>query len=639
MLLIEVYVQGVSRFLTPFKFPLVSGYTVVYGGNETGKTALAHALVATFDAQYAAALEARLRPVVPQDGAARYGALFEHGGQSYRLLRDLAGGVNLAKLNADTQKFELIAKEENGVQAFLQDVLDFPLDGRHAMLGFIDRHLMPAGAGGALAPSAPSFDSGFDRFEQYADQEAEEAPPQDIEATLKQLRRELQILGSIDELEFRVDGLQKKKFETEANLAKFKDIDAKLKGIDERTEVIGAIQALTPELEARVKNLEEQEKYQRTRLTAIDVEIEALEKKLDVLEPKATKQLLKDPFFLGGAAAALIGFVLPFLTYEFLVILGFAGAGWCAYLFFMVYPKAKADLDEVNKKYKGKLAEEEKVKKDFETATATIKDLVVKVKVLDARDLLALAAEWRQLRENEVALKQHRDELAKTVGDSTKLRADLQRQEAEIALFEEELRNAGAISRDSNQIQAEINRLEAQLASGGGASAAGAARAVAQAAAAAVAAPAVGATLGGLLQAAAETARLDLERLIEQATEKINTYVRALSGGKLGPVEIDAAGSLSLVRAEYGAMKFTLDKLSDGARDTVLLAVRIGLLEVVLPKRPFPVICDDPFALLDDARQAVAGKALKRIAGLTQVIHFAPMKSFLALADGKVELK
>lgn len=633
MLLIEVYVQGVSRFLAPFKFPLVGGYNVVYGGNETGKTALAHALVATFDAHYAAALNERLRPVVPQDGAARYGVLFEHAGQRYRLLRDLAGGVNLARLNAESQKFELVAKDEGGVQAFLQDQLDFPLDGRHALLGLIDRHLMPPGGEGALAAPAPSFGGGYDDY--AAEDDAVPEQSQDVETTLKQLRRELQILGSVGDLEFRVDGLQKKKFETEANLAKFKDIDAKLQNIESRTEAISAIQTLTPELEGRVKNLDETEKYQRHRLSALDADIAALEAKLDVVEPKATKQFQKDPFFLGGAAVALIGFVLPFITYEALVVFGFAGAGWLAYLFFMVYPKAKSELEDINKKYKQKVAEEEKIKKDFETATAHIKDLVIKLKVLDSKDLLGVADEWRKMREDETTLKAQREDMAKTVGDPAKLRADHARQEAEIALFEEELRNAGAITRDTNQIQAEINRLEAMRDSKGGFGGGGHAAPAAHTAVAAVA----GTSIGGLLQAAAEVARLDLDRLAEAAAEKINTYVRALSGGKLGPVEIAADGSLTLTKAEYGATRFDLAQLSDGARDTVLLAVRLGLLEVVLPKRPFPVILDDPFALLDDQRQAVAGKALKRIAGLAQVIHLSPQKSFLALADGKVELK
>jgi len=130
-----------------------------------------------------------------------------------------------------------------------------------------------------------------------------------------------------------------------------------------------------------------------------------------------------------------------------------------------------------------------------------------------------------------------------------------------------------------------------------------------------------------------------MDEVVPQLTEKLNTYIRALTGGKLGPATLTADGELSLVRTEFGNRKVGLSELSDGTRDSVLLALRFGALELVLPSRPFPVIFDDPFSLLDDQRQAVAAKALKRLAGFSQVIHFTSQKSFLSLADTKVELK
>lgn len=636
MVLLEVYVQGVSRFLAPFKFPLAKGYNVVYGGNETGKTALAQALAATFDGNHASQVAPRLQPVVQPEGALRYGALFEHNGHRYRLLRDLSGGLNLARMNAATQKFELLAKDEQALSNFLQDEIDFPLDGLFTLLGVIDRRL--GGGPATAAPAEASFSSApyDDGYGDYPDEGAGQT--QDIEAQLKQLRRELSILSSVDDLEFKVDGLQKRKFETEAHLAKYKDLDARVEKIEKRQAAIQPIETLTPELEARVQNLQKTEEYQRQKLSSLDAEIHALEKQLDVLEPKAARKLHKDPFFIVGAVVTVLGFVLPFFTKEFLVLFGFAGGGWLAYLFFMVYPKLSAELDEINKKYKRLVAEEEKIKKDFDTATAVIRDLVKKLQVIDAKDLLQLAAEWREMQQEKVEIQAQRDAIASQAGTPEKVRKDLERQEAEIALFEEELRNAGAITRDANQIQAEIKRLEAVRDSGGNVSVASAMPAAASYSAP-EAAGQPGIALGSLLEAAARLARVELDHVLSVGVDKMNTYIRALSGGKLGPAQIDAAGNLSLLRSEYGNRTFSLAELSDGARDTVLLAVRFGLLEMILPTRQFPVIFDDPFSLLDDQRQAVAGKALKRLSGVTQVIHFTSQKSFLALADNKVELK
>jgi hypothetical protein len=573
--------------------------------------------------------------VVPQEGNLRYGALFEHNGQRYRLLRDLSGGINLARLNPASQKFELVAKDEASLTNFLQDELDFPLEGLFALLGLADRNANVASAG----PSAQSSyaTSQFDAYtsQQYDEYESEPAANDvDIESQLKQLRRELSVLSSVDDLEFKVDGLQKKKFETEANLAKYKEFATRTEKLEKRAVAIQPIESLTPELESRVRNLQKTEEYQRQKLSALDKEIHEFERELDVLEPKAARKFQKDPFFIAGAVVALLGFILPFFTKEFLVLFGFAGMGWLGYLFVMVYPKTASHLEEVNRKYKQKIAEEEKVKKDFDTATAAIRDLVKKLQVIDAKDLLEVAEEWRTISQDLDAIKADKAELDSRCGSSEKVQGDLLRQEAEIALFEEELRNAGAITRDAIQLQAEIKRLEAIRDAGGASS-------MAPAASVAVT-PAVAQSSGSisvLLDAAARLSRTDLDHVLSVGVDKVNTYLRALTGGKLGPAEVTVDGHVSLNRSDFGSQRFTLEQLSDGARATFMIALRLGLWELILPTRQFPILLDDPFSLLDDQRQAVAGKALKRISGLTQVIHFTSQKSFLALADHKVELK
>jgi hypothetical protein len=638
MLLLEVYVQGVSRFLAPFKFPLTKGYNAVYGGNDSGKSVLAQALTATFDPDFAAQAAPRLGPVVPQDTPARYGALFEHNGERYRLLRDVGGGVNLARFNAQSQKFDALARDEAAVQAFLQDQLDFPMNGLHAQLGLIDRRPMAGGAGPA-AEAASAFGTSSASFD-YGDEPASDEPKPDIEAQIKQLQRELKILGSVDDLEFRVDGLQKKKFETEAALAKYRDADQKLEAIAKRSEDIKDIERLTPELEGRVKNLQKQEEYQRQKLQALDQEIRNLERELDVLEPKSKKKFHKDPLFIAGGVVALIGFVLPFFTSEFLVVVGFAAAGWLVYLALMLYPKIDGRIEELNRKYKPKVAEEEKIKKDFESSTGVIKDLVVKLKVIDAKDLIDVAAEWRKLREEEAGWRKMKDELAKGTGDAAKLRGELARQEAEIQLFEEELRNAGAITRDAIQIKVDLERLE--KARDAGLTTTAPAKAAPLSLAGPVspeASPAGGFHAGALIKAAADVARQDVADVTAAANEKINVYLRAFTNGKLAQAELTPEGGFSVARADLGGQRVGLAQLSEGSRDTVLAALRLGLLEAILPYRAFPVILDDPFALLDDQRQIVAAKAVKRIAALTQVVHFTPQKSFLAAADNKVELK
>lgn len=624
MELLEVYVQGVSRFVTPFKFALKNGYTVIYGGNETGKSALAHILVATFDAAHAAAVAPTLQP--PTQSESRYGCLFAHGETRYRLLRTLGGQLNLARLNPATQKFELIAKDENALTAFFQDVLDLPLDGLYARLALVTKEgLVPVGATNQpVSVSATAFADVAVEGEAFGG-------AQDIESQIKQLQRELQILSSVSELEARVDNLHNKKYEIETSLGKYKDIAKQIELTEKRQQELGPLDKMTPEIEGRLKNLEKAEQYQAQRLAALDQEIKGLEQQLDLLEPKLKRKFQKDPFFIAGAVLALLGLGLPFVTKLYVLsLLGFGALGWLGFLVFMMYPKLQAQYAEVDAAYRKKCAEEERVKKEFDAQMAIIKDLVKVLKVIDAKDLLELLKEYRELKQKVVELTQARESLVQLVGSEQKLVAELKKTEAEIALFEEELRNAGAITHDANQIRAEIQRLEA-IRDG---------RSAAPTPATTVTSPPVanGPAFDVLFEMAARAARRDWAELQPIFQDKLNAYLRALAPNRYGPAEVNG-DTVQLTRAEFGGQRVEWGRLSEGARDTIFAAARLALLEVVAASRPFPVIFDDPFTALDDQRQAIVAKMLKRLSGMMPVVHLASQKGFLALADSRVELK
>ncbi len=631
MQLLEVYVQGVGRFLTPFKFSLAKGYNVVYGGNDTGKSALAQSMVATFDAAQAALAQTLLQPQVPTDTPARYGLLFEHGGERYRLLRNLSGGLNLARLDASTGKFELVAKDEAGAAVFLQDNLDFPLEGLYAALGRIDRASLMPGAGAAAQP-APAADM----FGGYEDEAPPAAGNDDIGAQIAQLNRELNLVESVGDLEFRLDGVQKKQYDIEARLAKFRDMAKQESDLRKRLESLALLEQVDADTENRIRNLDRHEQFQGQKLHALDQEIAALEKQLDILEPKLQKRFQKDPFFLAGAAVTLLGLTLPFFTkIYFLSLFGFGGGGWLAYLLILVYPKLQSDYAEADRKYKAKCAEEERAKKDFETQMAAITQLVKSLKVLDAKDLGSLLTEYRKLQEDLVELQRGRETYAAENGDEAKLQADKTRSEAEVALFQEELSQAGAITRDAHQIRAEIARLEKIQAVGGVAAAMPAATAAAQV----HAQPAVGGTsLAGMVQAGAQAARRDLATFVPMLAEKFAVYLRAIAP-RYGVNGISPEGEPSLTRQGVGAGTIDLARIGQGDRDAIVLALRCALLEITLPARQFPLIVDDPFGNLDDMRQAAAGKFLKRLSSVTQVVHLTSQKSFLQIADHQVELK
>ena len=79
-------------------------------------------------------------------------------------------------------------------------------------------------------------------------------------------------------------------------------------------------------------------------------------------------------------------------------------------------------------------------------------------------------------------------------------------------------------------------------------------------------------------------------------------------------------------------------ELSRGTLDVVYLAARIGLVRLVTGDRRPPIILDDPFVTLDDARAARALELLRDLAADFQVIYLTTSDRYDALADAVVVL-
>jgi DNA repair exonuclease SbcCD ATPase subunit len=78
--------------------------------------------------------------------------------------------------------------------------------------------------------------------------------------------------------------------------------------------------------------------------------------------------------------------------------------------------------------------------------------------------------------------------------------------------------------------------------------------------------------------------------------------------------------------------------LSQGTLDVVYLAARLGLVRLVTGDRRPPLVLDDPFVTLDDARAARAFGLLRAVAGDFQVIYLTTSSRYDDQADAVVEL-
>ena len=81
-----------------------------------------------------------------------------------------------------------------------------------------------------------------------------------------------------------------------------------------------------------------------------------------------------------------------------------------------------------------------------------------------------------------------------------------------------------------------------------------------------------------------------------------------------------------------------VSSLSQGTLDLVYLVARLGLVRLITGDRRPPLVFDDPFVTLDNARAARAVELLKAVASDFQVIYLTTSDRYDAAADAVVEL-
>jgi DNA repair exonuclease SbcCD ATPase subunit len=133
----------------------------------------------------------------------------------------------------------------------------------------------------------------------------------------------------------------------------------------------------------------------------------------------------------------------------------------------------------------------------------------------------------------------------------------------------------------------------------------------------------------------------------EQAT--MQNATRYLEKHMVGDIERVTAGRYRRVAVDDKTLDLRLFapekgdwvdvvSLSQGTLDLVYLAARLGLVRLVTGDRRPPLIFDDPFVTLDDARAARALDLLREISSDFQVIYLTTSDRYHAAADSVVAL-
>jgi hypothetical protein len=112
-----------------------------------------------------------------------------------------------------------------------------------------------------------------------------------------------------------------------------------------------------------------------------------------------------------------------------------------------------------------------------------------------------------------------------------------------------------------------------------------------------------------------------------------------VTAGRYKRVQVDDENlSLRVFAPERGDW-VDASMLSQGTLDTVYLAARIGLVRLVTGDRRPPLVLDDPFVTLDDARGTRALELLRDISSDFQVIYLTTSDRYDATADKVVVLE
>jgi len=127
--------------------------------------------------------------------------------------------------------------------------------------------------------------------------------------------------------------------------------------------------------------------------------------------------------------------------------------------------------------------------------------------------------------------------------------------------------------------------------------------------------------------------RATMQRATRYLEKHMVGDIERVTAGRYRRVRVDDTNLAIEVFAPERNDWVSVESLSQGTLDLIYLAARIGLVRLVTGDRRPPLVLDDPFVTLDDARAARALELLKRISADFQVIYLTTSDRYDAAAD------
>ncbi len=657
---VEVAVQNVRGFSPAGRFALKTGYLVLKPPAEPSPLAgLTLALLYADGRGGDAAMAASAQ----KPGKAAL-TLVGQDNVTYRVLRELGGGGSLHRLNPATQQPELVTQDTTDANQFLRGQVGLPPrvtfeqlfclqaaqlpsrrprggSGRASTSGM--RSLSSPGMPGLHSPSSPGMPSvhsgsspGMPGLRtQSSPGMLAVMPASDLpaaEAKLRELEKELLFCKEVDNLQFEVDGLNSQVF----------DIESKLRSTDGLKEKVRAAEAAwaaepTPEsmglpqdIVARAERFPKMVARKEEAMARLESEREVAKEEAERLPD--VEPLVRNPQFWAAIAAGLVCFIAGFFftnAARYVALLDIPAFGFAAVLGLRFVDELQ-HRDSLKRKVEMFAVREKKILEEFENEAAAVRKAMEVFDVDTPKEIAPrlqrreqLGAEVAQLRAQLISMEKH-PEFIEAANQLPIIRQQIELLNAKIA-------EKGTFVRDVREVEREIARLKESIMLARNPQMMGGMPGVEMTGMEALEDPSP-----VLINLAADVLATNAPAVMGALRDRCVQYFSALTDRRYVGVEWDREGRTTVVSASNRRMP--LGELPPREVDVFFLSLRLTIVEKLSVRVKLPLLVEDAFMGVDEAKLPLLGRMLKHVGTLTQVLQVSAHPGFGQLSDGTVNL-
>lgn len=648
---LEVAVQNVRGFSAQNRFQLKPGFTVLKPpASEISPLAgLALALLYADGRGEEASFSAQ------QDKRGK--AAFTMLGQdnlTYRLLRELGGQGSLHRQTAPGQPPELVSSDTAEMGQFLRSQVGLPsrtvweqvytlmpnqLPSRRPRVRTSKPDVRrPSLPGGGSNPHMPALASNPSMPALASTQAV--APAEDIpaaEAKVKALEQELVKSREMEELQFKLDGLNSQLFDVERKLKSTEGLKVALRDAEAAWNAAPTPEnlALPADILTRVERYPKMVAKRDEALNRL-----AAEREQDAAAvPAAVEPLKKNMLFWVGIGAGLVfllaGIILGAAldsSWRYLTLLDIPAFGWAAMLA-LRYVDDLESTSSVRNKEGMFAAREKKILEEFDVEAAPVRKAM---KVLELENHEDIPAVFDRKGLLEQRLNELRDQLMAMEADPEFVAAGQQRDtlKQEIEELNAEIGKKGSFVRDLREVERELSRTKESIALAKAGHVPMAAGPAAGADPAAASGPMEDPS-PMLMKLAADLVSTDVMTLAGVLRDRCTQYLSALTDRRYLGVEWDKDGRGSVF---VPGQQLLVGEIPPRDMDMYYLALRMVLVEKLSARVKYPFLLEHPFVGMDEVKLPLIGRMLKHLGTLTQVLLVTAHPGLAQMAEGTVNL-